>query len=266
MADDYYLRACDITIHLHFYPTEFLHQRKRTEAFVLYNRKNFLIPKQKTIDYLINFMDFDGKDVILKKGKTTYINCSKDLSSRSKKVYYHLSEVELNMIFIDVFEDLLPKKNIFLLHASAVAIKGNGVVFLGQSGAGKSTIVKLLADISKPLADDIIAVKKKDKALLLLQTPFGEKNKIEKTNKEYPLVSFYILSQGRVCHISNFSQDRIVEALLKQLVAKKQNISTRIKGIMKISREVNIFNLTFPKKKKPVQHLIINHLCTLNGS
>lgn len=45
---------------------------------------------------------------------------------------------------------------ILTLHASAVAVNGEAFIFLGPSETGKSTICRLLAAYTQPLADDLI--------------------------------------------------------------------------------------------------------------
>lgn len=40
------------------------------------------------------------------------------------------------------------------MHASAVQVNGGGLIFLGRSGAGKSTICRLLSTFAEPMADD----------------------------------------------------------------------------------------------------------------
>ena len=48
----------------------------------------------------------------------------------------------------------------FFLHASAVAVDGAGVLFLGHSTAGKSTIARLLGKSFSVLADDAVFASK----------------------------------------------------------------------------------------------------------
>lgn len=43
-----------------------------------------------------------------------------------------------------------------MLHASAVVYNGQALIFLGRSGAGKSTISRLLSSCMEPLADESV--------------------------------------------------------------------------------------------------------------
>jgi hypothetical protein len=58
-----------------------------------------------------------------------------------------------------VFAVLLHQKKHLILHASAVSLDGEAVIFLGNSGDGKSTIAASLLELGHQfLADDIVAV------------------------------------------------------------------------------------------------------------
>jgi len=51
------------------------------------------------------------------------------------------------------------KSPVFTLHASAVATEGNVLVFIGPSGAGKTTIARLLAPYTEHWADDRVCLR-----------------------------------------------------------------------------------------------------------
>lgn len=58
-----------------------------------------------------------------------------------------------------VFAMLLQRRGLLVLHASAVAIQGQGVVFLGAKGQGKSTLAASLCSRGhRLLADDVVAL------------------------------------------------------------------------------------------------------------
>lgn len=59
-----------------------------------------------------------------------------------------------------VFATLLQQRGMLVLHASAVAVEGAAVAFLGQKGKGKSTTAALLHQRGHPvISDDVVAVR-----------------------------------------------------------------------------------------------------------
>jgi hypothetical protein len=62
-----------------------------------------------------------------------------------------------------------------MLHASAVSRDGLGFVFTGLSGAGKSTVVRLLTTdgYARSLGDEVVVVSVSDQGIVVHSTPFG---------------------------------------------------------------------------------------------
>ena len=88
-------------------------------------------------------------------------------------VSYRCGEPELLENFFRVlFAFLLVDNEGVLLHAAGVEYENAGYVFVGQSGAGKSTIARLLKGRGKIYSDDIVAVIKRNGKYLLFSTPF----------------------------------------------------------------------------------------------
>jgi energy-coupling factor transporter ATP-binding protein EcfA2 len=70
---------------------------------------------------------------------------------------------------------LLHQRGYLILHASAVSVKGHAVCFLGNSGAGKSTMAAAMHDRGHHLvADDIVAVQTRDDGLPLVYAGFPQ--------------------------------------------------------------------------------------------
>jgi hypothetical protein len=55
-------------------------------------------------------------------------------------------------------QPILEPLGILALHASAVRVNGEALIFLGPSGTGKSTICELLSPDAEPLADDKVYI------------------------------------------------------------------------------------------------------------
>ena len=89
---------------------------------------------------------------------------------------------------------LLPRRNGLLLHASGVVEAGRGHVFAGRSGAGKTTMVRLLAP-RPPLGDDLVALLPDGDGFRVHATPFaGEYGPV--ACRSAPLGRLYFLEQA----------------------------------------------------------------------
>ena len=67
------------------------------------------------------------------------------------------------------------------VHASGVVHKEKGILFIGHSGAGKSTVARLSSP-RRVLSDECILIKKDGDAFTAYGTPFGRENKGENTH------------------------------------------------------------------------------------
>jgi hypothetical protein len=70
---------------------------------------------------------------------------------------------------------LIPLRGGLMLHASAIARDGLGFVFTGLSGAGKSTIIKLIGatEGTRSLGDEVTILLPTDQGFQVHSTPFG---------------------------------------------------------------------------------------------
>jgi hypothetical protein len=68
-----------------------------------------------------------------------------------------IAEADFRHLFLDqVFPHYLSLKDYLVLHASAVSIDEKALIFIGNSGAGKSTIVSLLRNYFQVVSDDFV--------------------------------------------------------------------------------------------------------------
>ncbi|MFH1067226.1 MAG: hypothetical protein V1746_04935 [bacterium] len=76
-----------------------------------------------------------------------------------KEGFHSLSLLPTDQIWL---VPLLADRNAALLHSSAVILNGQGLLFVGHSGAGKSTTVTMLKDHAEILCDDRNVVRRWD--------------------------------------------------------------------------------------------------------
>ena len=103
-----------------------------------------------------------------------------------------------------------------LLHSSGVIHQGNGYLFTGSSGAGKSTIARLSRN-DMVLNDEICLIRPQGEHAIVAGTPFNGFF-TRKVAGEAPLKAIFVLSKGRAHSVTAMSPSQAVAALLPQIV------------------------------------------------
>jgi hypothetical protein len=107
---------------------------------------------------------------------------------------------------------LLPGRG-FLLHAASVVRDGRAYVFVGRSGAGKSTVASLSPEGSV-LTDEISLLRYLDGRWQAFGTPFWGEFRAAGMNRHFPIAGIYFLRQDRHDRFEPLSAKQIVRALL----------------------------------------------------
>lgn len=146
----------------------------------------------------------------------------------------------------------------FSIHASGVIMDGKGFLFVGHSGAGKSTMVKLLGENAEILCDDRMIVRRWKEGFKIHGTwSHGEIRDVSPKNA--PLKGIFFLEQSRDNIISPIENKgeitrKILACLIKPLMTgdwwEKTLLTTQ-----KIIREVPCYTLRFDKSGKIVDRL-----------
>ena len=213
----------------------------------------FIIKGQKN-DFLVT-VDFKNSFDIVQdnKLKRKSIIFYEEISKEHFRTYYHISGEQFTIIIRDIVQKFLSKKNGVILHGSAVVDKSNqGLLFLGESGAGKSTIVQLLNPKFRACADDILILRKEGQLFYLYQTPFIQKNYYPKYKTgKFVLSKIYFLKKGREEKTSIIKPENKIIFLLKQLFTNEEDRNQQIRFLLSLIQNLeNIFFLTFSKSNK----------------
>ncbi len=90
----------------------------------------------------------------------------------------------------------------FLLHAAGLVVQQKAFLFTGSSGAGKSTISRLLAESKKgkPLSDERVIVREIENVFHAFGTPWAGTEEIS-GNCQAPLAGIFFLKHGKGNHI-----------------------------------------------------------------
>jgi hypothetical protein len=107
---------------------------------------------------------------------------------------------------------LLPRRG-FLLHAATVVRDGRAYVFIGRSGAGKSTVASL-SPSGTVLTDEISLIRFTDRCWHAYGTPFWGEFRAAGQNQHYPIAGIYSLVQAKEDRIEPMTTKEILRAML----------------------------------------------------
>lgn len=226
--------------------------------------KNFLVQDSPKLDFTIKIKSTDLFAMIIKQDKERikkyfYLNFVIDERNRIAYTTYYISEIQFDTLMKTILYGLLTKNNGFFIHGSAVLHKNNALVFIGKSGAGKSTISKMLSTNMPTLADDIFIIRKITNIFYFFQTPFFETNwNYQRTNKKYPISNFIFLSQGKINQIKKENNHSyIYSRLLEQIIFENKSITKRqFKLINTLITSYYFSTLKFTLQRKTVTRLL----------
>lgn len=218
--------------------------------------KGFLIKKdQQAVDYTITICSYKDFEILRKKNDArnrNFINFFE--KSRAKKIttYDHIGIGQFQFMLKDVVLELLSKHKGFLLHGSASQMDDGAVVFLGDSGAGKSTAMTLLNSRHPSLGDDSIIIKKEGSNFNAYQTPLIEKNAwVKKGSTSYPLKRLFFLRKADDFKIEKIAnKNYILNRLYRQIWTEKNYWRKQIRYFLQFMNKHDFYFLYFKKDEK----------------
>jgi hypothetical protein len=106
----------------------------------------------------------------------------------------------------------------FLIHASGLARNGNGYLFAGESGAGKSTVALASAQTSTILSDDLVLAYLTQTGGEIWGTPFFGTVSEPGPNVSAPLKGIYFLRKAPANELVRLTDGEALPRLLKTLM------------------------------------------------
>jgi hypothetical protein len=118
-------------------------------------------------------------------------------------------------------------KNKSFVHGCAVSRNGQGFLFSGPSGTGKSTIAKLSSDF-KILNDELVIVNRSNGNYVVSSSPFkGDfKNNI---NGSVPLSALFLIKHGKKNMIRKITKTEFVTRFVREVIYSDSLLSTKKK-------------------------------------
>jgi len=150
----------------------------------------------------------------------------------------------------------LADRQAMVMHSSGLVLHGQGYLFAGQSGAGKSTVIKLLRDYGYVLCDDRVVVRKWPEGFRLHGTwSHGE---IPVTsNLQAPLKAILLLKKARRCKIEPILDPKEIMHALLIRVARPVQTAEWLKKVLDLlgalAGEVPVYRLSFTRDARIVE-------------
>lgn len=149
---------------------------------------------------------------------------------------------------------VLGEKRSCFIHCAALVQDGKGYLFLGDSGAGKSSLAKV-SDQAIVLSDDSPVLSKQNGDYVVFSSPFHQMNPLMGWNKEVIGLSaivegLYFLAKDDRLYLHGISRKKAVSMILKRYILFFPYISARAKSalfdlILKLCHRFPIYNLHF---------------------
>jgi len=225
---------------LNYYSPFFINSKKKPDFIIKVKGTpmvDFLIKKKGEIEKLYKI-----SSVFYPNKKTVFIN-------------YFISQAEFEIIIKKILSEYLLVNNGFLIHGSACLFDNYVLIFLGQSGAGKSTITKILKPKMKILADDIFIIRKINDQIFFFQTPFHEKNwQFKRSLKPYLIKAFFILEKSKDTKLLVLKNKvKKLNYFLNQLLINKKTITKYETTIIKeLVNKIPFYLLKFSLNKNKI--------------
>jgi hypothetical protein len=139
----------------------------------------------------------------------------------------------------------------FLLHAASVTRNGKAYIFVGRSGAGKSTVASL-SPRGTVLTDEISLLKRVNGEWRAFGTPFWGEFKADGANTSAPVAGIFRLIQARENRIEPLRPADLLKALLPCVLFFSSNVGDHerlLQILIGTIREIPGFHLHFRKNR-----------------
>ena len=154
---------------------------------------------------------------------------------------------------------VLSRRNGCYFHSDGMIIDGNGYLFVGHSGAGKSTIATMLQDKGEILCDDRMIVRKQDKAFKIYGNwSHGTLPIVSASSAFLKAIFFLNQSETNIIKPINKTMDKVntlISCMVKPLNSDKWWNSS-LDLIEDIATTIPCYNLFFNKNGKIYEEII----------
>lgn len=136
--------------------------------------------------------------------------CGKIYIYQDIGVRYDVLDITISMILAQI----APYYHSVLLHCSCLEVDGKTVCFVGNSGAGKTTICKMFSSNSKILAEDMVLLQCLPNRIDVVTVPIAQKQFWVEKKEQKKLDFIYFIEKGEL-NIEKLNKEDFMECIIK---------------------------------------------------
>ncbi len=145
-----------------------------------------------------------------------------------------------------------------MIHASGVCYKGQGYLFSGVSGSGKSTMAKLWESANvKVIHDDRLIIRKEGRGYMMYNTPVYNNDEPH----ESWLDRIYIIEHGEKNELMMLKEAESVSSIMTNCIQHNWNtdiIARLLDSVSRLSVAVPVARFYFRPDKSAIDHILEN--------
>jgi hypothetical protein len=174
------------------------------------------------VDFYIDVVDFNKKDYFIDNKSIYRKIIEKQVNDNHIRIYSIVGSYDIHLVIKYIMGQLLDLSHSLVLHSSAVLVNHRAYLFVGGSGAGKSTIVKMLSEKYKSLCDDNAFIKKTGELYSFFQTPYYERYKYARYFKNLKVGKIFFLQKSKETKIerAQLLKNNLLDRLFEQIENK----------------------------------------------
>lgn len=211
MSDQLTLCVFGLRIRVLFYNCENIFMQNRLINIIRTYFKHYVqrSVSNKSFDYTISVVEPDTIPYIRQDNKG-YLPYFEKMAKNEITTYYTDGYFQ----FAHLLQVVLLKRltGAICVHCSSSLTRNGTFLFVGKSGAGKSTIVRLLKPIYSPLSDDSLILKKRSGLYTVEQNAFMEKGGRQNNyaNKIFPVRGVFFIQKADYFQIKHVRDKSII--------------------------------------------------------
>jgi hypothetical protein len=182
--------------------------------------------------------------------KNTFSDCDvyhKDERLFQPNAFWSTTGIFSDQVFIN---HVLSNRNGLIFHSSGIIYSGHGLLFVGRSGTGKTTIVRLFPKVSKLLSEDRVIVRNTGPQHQIFGTWFHDFS-VDTVPGPAPLRAIFMLNQSGENKIKKIDKTSHAVELLAPCLVKpietKEWWKKSLDTMEKLAGSVPIYQLFFDK-------------------